>query len=158
MTAPPLICLEDFGGDWSAYETALYAVFVKDIITHNLQFRGVRVGARRMPEHDRKWACFWHLISEGHVEDDRTPDLRRCEHLPLIRWVIENADATQSIDVWEQTRQRERNWVLWYDEYYLIILAQRGDYLLLKTAFCTEPAHRVQKFRKERDNYNAAAS
>ena len=155
MTSPPLILFQDHGGDWALYEEALYNAFVRDIVRHDLKFRDVRVSARRIPEHERKWACFWHLISEGRVEDDRTPDLRRCERLPQVRWIIENADACDQIDIWEQTRGRERNWVLWYEEYYLIVLAQRQGYYLLKTAFCTDRDHRVHKFRKERDAYHA---
>ena len=155
MTAPPLMPLGDYGGDWSAYEEALYRVFEQDVIKHDLQFRGMRVSARRWPEHTRKWACFWHLISEGRVEDERLPDLRRCERLPLIRWIIENADTVSNIDIWEQARQRERNWMLWHDEYYLVVLARRSGYNLLKTAFCTAPEHRVRKYRKERDAYDA---
>lgn len=154
MTIPPLMPLGSFGGDWPTYEEALYEVFERDIVQHDLQFRGASVSARRVPEHERKWACFWHLISEGRVEDDRIPDMRRCERLPLVRWIIENSDSDANIDVWEQTRPRERNWMLWYDEYYLVVLAQRTGYHLLKTAFCTEPEHRVRKFKKERDSYH----
>ena len=156
MTPPRLITLNDFGGDWQAYEDALYEIFACDIIRHDLRFRGLPVNARRIPEHNRKWACFWHLISEGHVEDDRTPDMRRCERLPLIRWIIENADTEATIDTWEQKRRNEQNWALWYQEEYLVILAQRRGYYLLKTAFCTDRDHRIRKFRKERDAYHAA--
>lgn len=156
MTPPRLITLNDHGNVWEEYETALYEVFERDIIRHDLRFRGVPVNARRNPEHERKWACFWHMISEGRVEDDRLPDMRRCERLSQVRWIIENADAADTIDIWEQTREREKNWVLWYEEYYLVVLAQRSGYYLLKTAFCTDRDHRVRKFRKERDAYYAA--
>lgn len=158
MTAPDLMLFNDYGGDWRLYEDALYDIFKRDILEHNLQFRGTTISARRLPEHERKWACFWHLISEGRVEDERIPDMRRCERLPLVRWVIENADASDNIDVWVQTRSREQNWMLWYDEYFLVVLAQRSNYNLLKTAFCTEPQHRVRKYRKERDKYNAGGA
>ena len=55
------------------------------------------------------------MISEGHVEDDRIPDIRRCERLPLVLWIIENADAVANIDIREQARRRERNRMLWPD-------------------------------------------
>lgn len=32
---------------------------------------------------DGKEATFWHMIQEGRIEEDRTPDIRRCER---IRW------------------------------------------------------------------------
>lgn len=156
MIPPSLILLNDHGGDWDKYEAALYGIFEQNIIRHDLRFRGTPVNARRVPEHERKWACFWHMISEGRVEDARTPDMRRCERLSQVRWIIENADTVPAIDIWEQTREREKNWVLWYEEYYLVVLAQRSGYYLLKTAFCTDRDHRVHKFRKERDAYYAA--
>ncbi|NOX41725.1 MAG: hypothetical protein GXP05_14830, partial [Alphaproteobacteria bacterium] len=155
MTPPPLMPINAHGGEWARYEAALYDVFVRDIIRHDLRFRGIQVNARRIPEHERKWACFWHMISEGSVEDDRIPDMRRCERLSQVRWIIENADAVEVIDIWEQTREREKNWVLWYEEFYLVVLAHRSGYYLLKTAFCTDRDHQVRKFRKERDAYYA---
>ncbi|MFV0298845.1 MAG: hypothetical protein ACK5JT_22310 [Hyphomicrobiaceae bacterium] len=157
MTLPNLMPFNDYGGDWGAYELALYQVFERDIIHHDLQFQGLRVNARRLPEHARKWACFWHLISEGRLEDERTPDLRRCERLPLVRWIVENAASHTDIDMWEQVRGHQRNWLLWHEEYQLVVLEQRNDYYLLKTAFCTEQNHRVRKFRRERDAYLRAA-
>lgn len=153
MTIPELMPLDDYGGDWMEYEMALYQVFERDIIRHDLRFRGQPVNARRLPEHARKWASFWHLISEGRIEDERTPDLRRCERLPLVRWIIENAASHAEIDMWEQVRRGQRNWLLWHEEYQLVVLEQRREYFLLKTSFCTEYAHRVRKFRCERDAY-----
>ena len=153
MTAPTLMPIKDFGGDWSAYSDALYRVFERDIVRHDLRFRGLPVSAKRNPEYDGKRFAFWHMISEGNIEEDRTPNLRRCERLPQVRWIVENADSRTEIDVWEQRRKTERNWALWYEEYYLIILGQRSDHFLLKTAFCTEHGHGVRKYRKERDRY-----
>ncbi|MCA0961763.1 hypothetical protein [Salipiger bermudensis] len=151
MSAPDLLHFEDLDGDWDRYEAALYQVFEQDIIEFDLSFRGHPVNARRAPEHERKWACFWHLISEGRVEDDRLPDLRRCERIRWVRWVIENADVCGDIDVWQNRRNGETNWLLWYREEYLVILAARTGYFLLRTAFCTDREHRREKLRRERD-------
>lgn len=96
----------------------------------------------------------WHLISEGRVEDDRLPDLRRCERLTWIRWMIENADNCASIDVWENRRGREINTLLWLREEYLVILSARSENYLLKTAYCTEYEHRIRKLQRERDAAN----
>ncbi len=156
MIPPNLMPFSSFGGEWEKYLEALYDIFERDIVNHDLQFRGTLVSARRHPEYDGKRFAFWHMISEGNVEDERLPDMRRCERLPQVRWIIENADTVDAIDIWEQTRGREKNWVLWYEEYYLVVLAQRSGFYLLKTAFCTDRNHRVRKFRKERDAYYAA--
>ncbi|MEY8095838.1 hypothetical protein AB9F29_00230 [Falsihalocynthiibacter sp. S25ZX9] len=154
MTLPDLISFNDYGGDWLRYEASLYAVFQSDILHHDLSFRGARVTARRNPEHERKWAGFWHLISEGRVEDDRLPDMRRCERLKWIRWIIENADSCQDIDVWENQRGSETSTLLWFREEYLVILSARSKNYLLKTAYCTVQGHKIRKLSKERDNAN----
>ena len=149
MTCPPLLEFADYGGSWDAYEKALYAVFKRDILDHDLRYDGFPISARRIPEYQRRWASYWHLISEGYIEDDRTPDLRRCERLPWIRWIIENAPDHPDIDVWIQNRNGKKTVALWYDEQYIIFLEKRRDYLLLKTAFFEDKTHRVEKFRKE---------
>ena len=151
MPPPELLFLNDFEGTWTDYEEGLYSVFHSDILQHDLRFRGSKVTARRTPEHKRKWACFWHLISEGRVEDDRMPDLRRCERIAWIRWIIENEAECADIEVWTNQRGREHNTLLWYREEYLIILSRRSRNLLLKTAYCTNSNHRIRKLRKERD-------
>lgn len=154
MTPPDLLRFADHGGDWAAYEAALYAVFERDILGRpGLRFEGAPVNARRIPEYERRWAAYWHLISEGRVEEDRTPDLRRCERLPWVRWIIESAATHPLIDCWKQDRGSDKSVLLWYDEQYLVILAQRSNYYLLKTAFLVDRSHRVAKFRKERDEY-----
>jgi hypothetical protein len=153
MTPPDLVPFNAFGGDWTLYEAELHRIFLAEIAGGGLQFRGIRVGSRRHPEAAGRWASFWHLVQEGHVEDDRTPDLRRCERIPWVRWVIENAPTHAEIDEWQNTRGTEVNTLLWYREEYLVILAQRQGYWLLKTAYCTEKSGRIRQLRKERDAF-----
>lgn len=154
MTLPSLVSLSDFKGDWNAYEEALYEIFMADLVKAGLHFGTVRVTCKRHDEHAGRWFTFWHLIQEGEIEDDRTPDLRRCERLRWVRWVIENASTHSEIDVWENVRGTNRNILLWFREEYLVVLAERRDYLLLKTAYCTNQSGRVRKLRKERDHFH----
>lgn len=156
MTLPPLILLQDFGGDWKRYEDALYEVFLRELAQGQLNFRGVRVGCRRIPETNQRWASFWHLVQEGAVEEDRLPDIRRCERISWIRYVIENAARDPSIEIWEQIRGSERNVCLWLNEQYIVILGARSGYFLLRSAFCTDRSHRVATYRRERDTWQAA--
>jgi hypothetical protein len=65
-----------------------------------LQFRGWPVNCWRIPEAHGRWASFFHLVQEGPIEDDRVPDLRRCERIRRVRWVIENAATHLEIDEW----------------------------------------------------------
>lgn len=157
MTTPPaLLPFAAYGGDWPAYEAALYQIFTEQLARGKLVFRGWKVSCRRLPEALGKWASFWHLIQEGKVEEDRLPDLRRCERLAWIAYVIENWSTDNSIDAWENQRGSEVNVLLWYQEEYLVILARRDGYWLLKSAYCTEKSHRIASLRRERDIFLGA--
>lgn len=148
---PDLVPFQGVGGDWKAYEAALYRIFRKEIVGGDLRFRGLPVRCRRLPETGGRWAAFWHLVQEGRVEEDRTPDLRRCERIRWVRWVVENVETHPEIDEWQNTRRTETNTLLWYREDYLVVLARRRRYWLLKTAYCTERRGRIEKLRRERD-------
>lgn len=152
MVEPPdLVSFSGFGGDWKAYETALYRIFREEIADGSLRFRRLPVRCRRRPETGGRWAAFWHLVQEGQAEEDRTPDLRRCERIRWIRWMIENGETHPTIDEWQNTRRTETNTLLWYREDYLVVLTRRRDYWLLKTAYCTERRGRIEQLRRERD-------
>ena len=153
MTLPSLVSFSDHEGDWAAYEDALNAIFMQDLAHGKLQFRGWNVGCKRHDEYNGRWFTFWHLIQEGEVEEDRTPDLRRCERLPWVRWVVENAEAHSEIDIWENWRGTNQHLLMWFREEYLVVLAKRNGYWLLKTAYCTDKRGRIQQLRKERDRF-----
>jgi hypothetical protein len=161
MTPPLLVSLSDYGGDWDRYETALHEIFMQEIVRGRLTLDGCRISCRRIPETGGRWASFWHLIQEGRIEDERTPDLRRCERLRWVRWVIENAETHPEISRWENTRKTEVNVLLWYRGEYLVVLSRRNEYLLLKTAYCTKHSGRIAALRREHDEFiqrcNAAA-
>jgi hypothetical protein len=156
MTPPDLVLFNAFGGDWNAYEAELHRIFLAELARGGLRFRGWPVNCRRIPETGGRWASFWHLVQEGRIEDDRTPDLRRCERIRWVRWIIENNAAHPEIDEWQNRRGSETNTLLWYREEYLVVLGQRRDYWLLKTAYCTDQCGRIAKLRCERDAFRRA--
>ncbi len=92
----------------------------------------------------------------SRVEDDRTPDLRRCERIRWVRWVIQNAPAHAEIDEWQNTRGTEVNTLLWFREEYLVVLARRQGYWLLRTAYCTEKSGRIRQLQRERGDFRRA--
>lgn len=158
MNQPPdLLLFQNFGGDWKKYEKELNRIFTEEIAWGSLRFRNRPVNCRRIPETGGRWASFWHLIQEGREEDERTPDLRRCERLPWIPWVINNAITHPEIDGWQNKRGSETNSLLWYREEYLVVLSQRQGYWLLKTAYFTDKKYRIRQLRKERDAYLSAS-
>jgi hypothetical protein len=133
---PPLMAFGDYGGDWNRYLAAIYAAFRSDFVASKPAFRGRRLGLKRHPEYDGKEATFWHMISEGSVEEDRIPDFRRCERIRWARPLIEH-DAEPDVLVWTEPRGANDDRIHIYlpDERYLVVLADRGSYILPWTAF-----------------------
>jgi hypothetical protein len=158
---PDIIKLNDYGGDWDRYLNAVYDCFSQDFKDRNRQltFRGKPVRTNYYPAYENKDATFWHLIQEGKVEDERTPDLRRCERICWVRPIIENC-TDETVKVWENVRPRPRGnevrILLWLDEQFLVVLGDRGHYWTLVTAYTTERDHRIRTLRKEYEAYKNA--
>lgn len=151
---PPLILFNDYGGNWDAYLEALYAWFKRDFIDSKPVFQGRRLGLKRHPMDQGKEATFWHMIQEGRNEEERTPDFRRCERIRWPKPIIEH-DKDQAIKVWRNLRGREVRVCLWFErENYLVILTDRGDYILPWTAYLVEQPHRQRKLQKEFEEYH----
>ena len=150
---PPLVLLNDHGGDWHAYLEAIYGWFRRDFVDSKPTFQGRRLGLKRRPLSQGKEATFWHMTSEGSTEEDRTPDFRRCERIRWPRPVIEH-DTDARVKVWRNQRGREERVCLWVEqESYLVILADRGDYILPWTAYLVERPHQQRKLLKEYEDY-----
>lgn len=150
---PDRICLEDFDGDFPSYLEALYQEYYFDWVENPPpEFQGKRVGLKRHPQLNEKDATFWHFITEGEVECERLTNLRRCE---LIRWprrLIE-AVGTDQVCCWAQPRRgrkgESRLAITTTDFSYLLVLADRVDYVLPWTAFPVEHDFQRSKLRKE---------
>lgn len=150
---PPLILLNDFGGDWERYLAAIYTQFRADFIDRKPSFRGTLLGLKRHPLLLGKEATFWHMTSEGEVEAERPPDLRRCERIAWVAAIIENSDNPE-VKVWENERKGERRICLWLEaEDYLVILAVRSGFILPWTAYLVQQDHTKRKLRKECEAY-----
>lgn len=150
---PLLVLLNDYKGDWQSYLEAIYAYFKQDFVDRKPVFQGKRLGLKRHPLSHGKEATFWHMIQEGAVEEDRMPDLRRCERIRWPRPVIEH-ERDQQIKVWRNERKGESRICLWLEqENYLVILSERGNYILPWTAYLVERAHQQRKLQKEYEEY-----
>jgi hypothetical protein len=146
---PPLVLLEESNGDWNNYLTILYEIFKTDFIDTQCNYRGIKIAIKKHPQIDDKEATFWHLISEGENEETRTPDIRRCERIRWPKSVIEKV-PDEKIKVWHNIRSGETRLCLWMeDAEYLIILAERNNYLLLWTAYTVTENHRKRKLQRE---------
>jgi hypothetical protein len=152
---PPELLLGDFDGDWERYLEALYEKFKADFVSQKPSFREKRWAVKRHPVTKGKEATFWHIISDGKDEDDRLTDMRRCEKLPWVRAII-NEDGSEKILTWEQKRGQETRILLALPDFsYVVILADRTDYVMLWTAFPVKKESQRERYRKE---YEASKS
>ena len=150
---PDLVTLKQYGGDWNRYVEVLYRFFCKDFVNSRPTLDSRPVNHKRLPLSDGKVATFWHIISEGRTEDDRVPDLRRCERIRWPRPTIESTDADE-VKCWTNRRRGETRIVLWLEKQdYVVILADRRHYVLLWTAYYVDRNHTRRKLRKEYETY-----
>jgi len=150
---PPLVLLEDYGGNWDQYLDVLYKFFKEDFIDRPPTLGGMKVALKRHPIEKGKEATFWHLISEGKLEKDRFPDLRRCERIRWPRPIIEHYNQP-AIKFWVNGRRGEKRICLWFEEEeYLVILARRHSYIILWTAYLVTKTHTKIKLGKEYEAY-----
>ena len=96
MSMPP--DLLPFSGDWASYENRLYEIYLDTVVPAGLSFQGAPIRAQFRPETRGKGFSFWHLISEApdksnRNEDDRIPDLTRCERIRWVAWCSNNPPA-----------------------------------------------------------------
>lgn len=159
MSQPP--GLMPLQGDWATYEDLIYEAFLTSFVRSGVVFQGWRVSAQYRPETRGKGFSFWHTISEApdrnnRSEDDRIPDMRRCERILWIRWVIDNA-GNDGFPWWENRKGRNAHVVIWAQAHdFAVVLAKRRDYYVLKTAYAELKPHRRKTFEKEKAAYWAA--
>lgn len=150
---PELVLLSSVGGRWDKYMERLYDFFRTDFLLAPPDYKGLRVGVKRNPLTSGREASFWHLISEGPVEEDRLPNLRRCERIRWPKRIIDHANE-DTVLCWENTRRGETRALLWVpDAEFLVVLARRSGYYLMWTAYPVTRAHRKRKLQKEHDAY-----
>ncbi len=146
--------LEEQFNPWEEYEDYIYKIFLETVVNNkNLTFQGFPIRCKYLPADKNKHFSFWHIISEGLEEENRTPDLRRCERIRWIAWVINNVEY-ERISWWENRRGANTHIVILYEEEkYVVILAKRQNYYLLKSAYIISSDKRLERLKKERDNY-----
>lgn len=152
---PDLFLFEDSKGDWDVYLERLHRRFVADFVQSTPHWVGKRVGLKRHPEHAGKSATFWHMISEGEGETERLADFRRCERIAWPRPMMDEFDAAPPKTTgcrlvwWKERRGSEDRYLLALDDFsYVVVVADRGAFVLPWTAYCVEQAHRQGKLRR----------
>jgi hypothetical protein len=154
---PPLLKLEDHAEDPSELLAAAHARYVRDFITSRPTFRGLPVGCQKTPMEKGKQAGFWHIVSAGPEEDERTADLRRYERIEWPRAIIEAAEkGVGSVKVWSSRRGRSNRIVIALADFsYKVVLKKCKDFYLLRTAYPVEKQHMRRKAAKEYEKQSA---
>jgi hypothetical protein len=155
---PDLIEFAEYGGVWPLYLEAIYQYYLDDVANANLTYHGLRIGCKRIPLYEGKGAGFWHAISEGETEETRKADLRRCERIRWIPHIITQAqDGISSPVTWWKNKRGANTHVIFLHEKesYVVILAERNGYYLLKTAYCATQ-RRLHNLIRERNQFWAS--
>lgn len=158
LALPKLLSLEDFGGDIKAYLEAVYQVFKTDFVDSKPTFQGKRLGLKKHPTVEGKEYTFYHFTHDGDIETERLPNLRRMERIGYIRMMIDHS-THPSLKVWRNKRgPHERILIFHEEERFLVVLDDRGDYILPWTAYTIEQDFRVRKLLKEYEAYQKSQS
>lgn len=157
---PELIELNDFGGNFNEYLEAVYEIFKDDFVDSKPVYRGKRLGLKRFPLVENKEYTFYHMTHEGDIENERIPDLRRMERISWPRPMIDESEH-KYLKVWRNTRRgsggtKSRILILHEAERYLVILDDRGDYILPWTAYLIKGKSQLEKHLKEYEHYKNA--
>ena len=151
---PNLFLLSDTKGEWESYLNGLYQIYLNEIVNGELYFKQLKVNSRRTPETQEKHFGFWHVISEGKTEADRLIDLRRCERLRWIAYLITHLEIDPEISWWENKRANNTNVVIWHErENFAVILGTRKNYYVLLTAYDCPESGKKEEFIRERAQF-----
>ncbi len=151
---PELITLEEFGDNFDAYLEAVYEVFRDNFVAQRPVFQGRQLGLKKHPVVEGKEYTFWHMISRGESEANRDPDIKRMERM---RWSPKMINESEHpyLKVWRNTRAGGQESILiWHDaEKFLVVLRDRGSYLLPWTAYPVNYRNMKSKLMKEYEEY-----
>ena len=150
---PPLIELTAYGGNFATYDAAVYDIFKRDLVDRKLEFQGREISLKKNPITNGREATYYHLTHDGEVESDRIPNLERMSKIEFIRLIIDNCDR-DCCKVWRNKRGRDERILIFHEEVgYLVVLADRIEYLLFWTAYPVTREHTKRKLLKEYNDF-----
>lgn len=152
---PDLIELRDFDGNVASYLDAIYRVYRRDFILSQPILRGRRCFSDTTKESDGRERGFWHIVTEGPIEEERLPNMRRCERIAWPRALIEAAE-TPLVRKWRREkksgssgRRDTRLYLAPPDFSYLVVLKDTRTAYVLITAFYVEFPNQRRKYETE---------
>jgi hypothetical protein len=147
---PNMLNNEDYE-DFSHFFDVVKEVFKRDFDPRTLpRFQGRRLALKRHPMTDGLPSTFWHFVTEGAVESERTIELSRCRRIPWPRAILVNSTQVHCWQEVKSTKKGKAKRVLLAlpDFSYLFILDDRDDYLLPWTAYPVEYNNQRRRLEK----------
>jgi len=152
---PPLVTLNEYDGNWWAYIEACYECYCQTLVFNFAEFRGKPVRTISDPMREGKEESFWHIV-EGRSGDSQEQSIRRCERIGWIRPVIE-ATTSGKVKTWKvkrtspgKRRAQKRILIAIEDFSFVVVLVDRGSFMLLLTAY---PVEKGQQRRRLESDY-----
>jgi len=147
----------------------LYRIFCRDIRDHNLRYIQYKVWIFNDIE-DGKEKIFWHLTTrfikpkkiprrkrkfypsnQIYIEEDRFPDLRRCERLPWVRALIENSNQPE-VKAWDyEEGDLTIKTYVWLKEFDFIVIMKKypDNQRRLITSFYVDKPYKRKDFERK---------
>jgi hypothetical protein len=142
-----------FDGDFIPFFEAVYNIFKRDFVDSKPVFRGSMLRLKKYPLIDGYEYTFYHFTHEGDIESNRKPDIRRMERIAFPRPMIDNS-RHPALKVWKNVRNNKIRILIYHpSEKYLVVLADRGEYILPWTAYTVDYPNRERKLLKEYQAY-----
>jgi hypothetical protein len=153
---PDIITLEEFGGDITTYFNEVYNIFKKDFVDSRPIFEGRRLGLKSHPLIENKEYTFYHFTHDGDIESERLPNLRRMERIRFPRPMIDHCKHPY-LKIWRNKRGSKKRILIFHeDESYLVVLEDRGKYILPWTAYWVQYENMVEKLLAEYEAFKKA--
>lgn len=142
-----IVSLKTFGGDWVAFNEAIYQYFCEDFIEDCPIYKQKEVWLSDHNKEDGKEGTFWHITTnkqnqspKGSSTEVRIPDIKRSERIRWIKDIIENSNDP-NVKRWvENINGRTRHHLL-YKEEFLVVLGEIGknrNYVLITSYYINE--------------------
>lgn len=160
MNLPSLVLFEDYKNDYELYIDKVYSHFQTDFLYSYPIFRydpsEIHINSR--PYEKDKEFTFWHIVSEGKTEEERTINIRRCERICFPKFLIENYDSV-CCKIWEKDvlakKSREKRIHISNEDFSFIIVLSKLNKSspifkrTLITAFYVEREYQRKKYESD---------
>lgn len=144
-----------FNGNIDAYNEALYKLFKRDFIDNTTYFNQKPVDIIHQDYYNGKERTYWHIVSEGDEDANRTPISTRAEKIAWIKFLILEDGSCPNYKFWTRYHdktKKTRLYIMCDAVNYLVVLENRGTYYKLITAFPVQE-YSIKKYLKYYKQY-----